>query len=142
VDVTERKQAEETRQELAHAARLAIVGELTASITHEINQPLGAILSNADAAEMLLETTPAPLDEVREILDDIPKDDLRASAVIRRLRALLRNREMEVQPVDLNETILEVLQLIRGESGRRGVAVEADLAADLPLVRAAGRGIA
>src|SRR5262249_28342949 len=132
---TQRREIEETRRELAHAARLAIVGELTASIAHEINQPLGAILSNADAAEMLLESSPAPLDEVRQILDDIRRDDLRASEVTRRLRALLRKREGEFQPVDLNETIREVLVLVRAESARRGVAVETSLAAGLPLVR-------
>jgi PAS domain S-box-containing protein len=133
-DITERKQAEETRRELAHAARLAMVGELTASIAHEINQPLNAIMNNADAAEILLESSPAPLDEVRQILVDIRRDDLRASDVIRRLRALLRKREMEVQPVDLNELIQEVLKLVRSEAERRGVAVEAVLAANLPLV--------
>jgi PAS domain S-box-containing protein len=134
-ETTERKQIEEARQELAHASRLTLLGEMTASIAHEINQPLGAILSNADAAEMLLESAPASLSEVRHILDDIRKDDLRASEVIRRLRALLRKREMEMQPVDLNEVISEILGLIRAESGRRGVAIETDLAADLPLIR-------
>jgi len=134
-DITERKEAEETRQELAHAARLATVGELTASIAHEINQPLGAILSNADAAEILLESLPESLDEVRHILDDIRKDDLRASEVIRRLRTLLRKREMEMQSVDLNEAISEVVGLIRAESGRRGLAIAASLTADLPIVR-------
>lgn len=128
------QEVEETRQELAHAARLAIVGELTASIAHEINQPLGAILSNADAAEMLLDSSPESLDEVRQILDDIRQDDLRAGDVIRRLRVLLRKRAMEMQPVDLIEVISEVLGLIRAEAGRRGVAIEAELAAELPLV--------
>src|SRR5262249_12427926 len=131
-ETTERKQIEQARQELAHASRLTLVGELTASIAHEINQPLGAILSNADAAEMLLESSPVPLGEVHNILDDIRKDALRASEVIRRLRALLRKREMEMQPVDLNEAVAEVLGLIRGESGRRSVALETELAADLP----------
>jgi PAS domain S-box-containing protein len=133
-EITDRKQADEARQELAHAARLTIVGELTASIAHEINQPLGAILSNADAAETLLESSPAPLDEVRQILHDIRKDDLRASEVIRRIRTLLRNRAIEIQPVDLNEVISEVLGLIQADSGRRGVVLEAVLAGDLPLV--------
>jgi PAS domain S-box-containing protein len=136
VDITERKRAEVAQQELAHASRLALVGELTASIAHEINQPLGAILSNADAAELLLEASPAALDEVRQILGDIRKDDLRASEVIRRLRGLLRKREMEVQPLQLNEVVAEVLGLVRAESRRRGVAVETELAADLPLVQA------
>jgi PAS domain S-box-containing protein len=134
-DITDRKQADEVRQELAHAARVAVVGELTASIAHEINQPLGAILSNADAAEMLLESSPAPLDEVRQILHDIRKDDLRASEVIRRIRTLLRNRAMEVQPVDLNEVISEALALIGADARRRRVALGTELARDLPIVR-------
>lgn len=134
-ETTERRQMEEAQRELAHASRLTLVGELTASIAHEINQPLGAILSNADAAEMLLEASPVCLDEVRKILDDIRKDDIRASEVIRRLRSLLRKRPMELQPVDLNDAVSEVCGLIRGEAGRRGVDVKSELAADLPLVR-------
>jgi PAS domain S-box-containing protein len=136
VDITERKQAEEARQELAHASRLALMGEFTASITHEINQPLGAILSNADAAELLLGSSPPALDQVRETLGDIGKDALRASAVIKRLRALLRKREIEIQPVDLNEVMADVVLLVRAESQRRGVAVDSEPAGDLPLVRA------
>ena len=134
-DISERKRAEEARRDLAHASRLAIVGELTASIAHEINQPLGAILSNADAAEMLLESTPAALDEVRQILHDIRKDDLRASEVILHLRALLRKRELEMQPLDLNVVTSEVLTLVHAESLRRGIVMETDLAVNLPAVR-------
>ena len=135
VDITARKQAEEARLELAHASRLSLVGELTASIAHEINQPLGAILSNADAAEMLLDSSPPDLGQVRDILGDIRKDDLRASEVIRSLRALLRKREMESLPVDLNEVSSDVLLLARAESRRRGVRLEFAPADDLPLVR-------
>ncbi len=81
------------RDELAHAARLAMVGELTASIAHEINQPLGAILNNADAAEMILESNPQRTDEVKRILADIRRDDLRASEVIRQhSRAVAQER--------------------------------------------------
>src|SRR5262249_49521655 len=109
VDVTARRQAEEARQELAHASRLALAGELTASIAHEINQPLGAILSYADAAELLLESSPPAVNQVQGILGNIRKDDLRASEVIRRLRALLRKRELEKQPVDLNEVALDAV---------------------------------
>ena len=135
VDITERKRAEDARRELAHVSRLAIVGELTASIAHEINQPLGAILSNADAAEMLLDSGSASLDEVRQILDDIRKDDLRASEVIRRLRSLLRKRELEMEPLDLNEVTWEVLAMVRADALRRGVLVQTDLAVNLPAVR-------
>ena len=119
----------------AHASRLAVAGELTASIAHEINQPLGAILSNVDAAEMLLSSSPASLDEVRQILDEIRRDDLRASEVIRRLRTLLCNREMEIQPVDLNLVVSEVVWLTRVESDHRGVELKTELAGDLPAVR-------
>jgi signal transduction histidine kinase len=88
--------------ELEHAVRLAAVGELSASIAHEINQPLGAILSNADAAELLLARPQVPLEDLRSILVDIRADDLRAHAVIRRLRALLERRETERRDVDVH----------------------------------------
>ncbi len=133
-DITDRKRAEEANQKLAHASRLAVLGELTASIAHEINQPLGAILSNADAAELLLEAGPGRLDEVRRILADIRKDDLRASEVIRRMRELLGKRPLERQPLDLNEVVAGVLQLLGGDAARRGVALEIDLAPGLPAV--------
>jgi PAS domain S-box-containing protein len=136
VDITERRQAEEARQELAHASRLALMGEFTASIAHEINQPLGAILSNADAAELLLGSSPPALDQVRETLGDIGKDALRASGVIKRLRALLRKREIEFQPVDLNEVTADVVLLVRTEAQRRGVVVDSEPLGGLPLVRA------
>ncbi len=82
------------RSDLAHASRLAVAGELTGAIAHEINQPLGAILSNADTAELLLESGTDRRDELRAILADIRRDDLRASEVIRRLRALLAKHEV------------------------------------------------
>ncbi|MCA9157876.1 MAG: GHKL domain-containing protein [Planctomycetales bacterium] len=126
--------ADETRRELTHAARLATVGELTASIAHEINQPLGAILSNADAAEMLINASPDSMDEVRQILDDIRQDDLRASEVISRLRALLSNHEMEMHSVDIHDVINDVLRLIHREADRREVAIDTELNAAHPLV--------
>ncbi len=124
----------ETQRGLEHVSRLAIVGELTASIAHEISQPLGAILSNTDAAEMLLDSAPDSLTEVRQILGDIRQDDLRANEIIRRLRGLLRKREIEMLPVQLGDITSEVLALIRADAKRRGVAVEVELAVDLPLV--------
>jgi PAS domain S-box-containing protein len=133
-DITDRKRAEEANQKLAHASRLAVMGELTASIAHEINQPLGAILSNADAAELLLEAGSGRLDEVRRILADIRKDDLRASQVIRRMRELLGKRPLERQPLDLNDVAAGVLQLLGADAARRGVALEIELAPGLPAV--------
>lgn len=134
-DITDRKQAEEARRSLAHAARLALVGELTASIAHEVNQPLGAILSNADAAEMLLDSSPVPLDEIRHILSDIRKDDIRASEVIRRIRTLVQKRVTESQPLNLNNEIAEVLGFVRAEASRRGIVIDTALAENLPEVR-------
>lgn len=133
-DITERKQVEESRQNLAHATRLALLGELTASIAHEINQPLGAILSNADAGEMLLSLAEPPLEELRAILGDIRKDDLRASEVIQRVRALLSKRPIETHPLDLNSILAEVLRLIALDAQRRGVKLVCELADPLPRI--------
>ena len=133
-DSTDRKRAEEANRNLAHAARLAVAGELTASIAHEINQPLGAILSNADAAEILLERPHPPLDEIRQILVDIRRDDLRASDVIQHLRSLLRKHELEFQPLDCNDLIIEVLRLAAADGQRRRVHFVREFAADLPRV--------
>ena len=120
--------------ELAHASRLATVGEITASIGHQVNQPLCAILNNTAAAEMLLEVRPLPLDELRQILADIRRDDERASEVIRSMRALLQRTESHMQPVDLNLVISQVLQFLDGEARRHRVVINADLAADMPRV--------
>jgi signal transduction histidine kinase len=126
-DITELKRAEEANRNFAHASRLAVVGELTASIAHEINQPLGAILSNADAAAMLLESDSPPLDELRNIVADIHSDDLRASQTIRHIRRLTRKHEMQVESLDLNEVVSEVLRLVSSEARRRNVALISDL---------------
>jgi signal transduction histidine kinase len=120
--------------ELAHASRLTTVGEITASIAHQVNQPLAAILSNAEAAELLLDASPLPLGELRQILADIRRDDERAGEVIHGMRALLQRREVEVRPVDLNEATSEILRLLNGESSRLGVTVEVDLLEGLPAV--------
>jgi signal transduction histidine kinase len=115
--------------ELARAMRFAAMGELTASIAHEINQPLGAILSNADAAEMMLRSGTATPDALREILADIRRDDVRASEVIRRLRALMEKHEVEHISMPLNAALREALALVEPEVRRRGVTLETALAA-------------
>jgi signal transduction histidine kinase len=119
--------AQRHRNEVAHASRLAIAGELTASIAHEINQPLGAILSNADAADLLVQSGENQGDVLRQILADIRRDDLRASEVIRRLRELLAKHEVEQKPFDLNATVTEVAALLRVEAERRRVMIEVRL---------------
>ncbi|MBB6095265.1 signal transduction histidine kinase [Povalibacter uvarum] len=129
-DDTKRQQSE-----VAHAARLVLVGEITASIAHEVNQPLSAILSNADAAEILLSATPPPLDEIRQILDDIRRDDLRAHEIVRNLRKLLTKREVQMESVDLNEIARTALLLIKADAARRGIAVTTKLDGDLPHVQ-------
>jgi signal transduction histidine kinase len=124
------------RAELAQASRLALAGELTASIAHEINQPLGAILANAGAAEALLRRDPAASEELRAILADIRRADLRASDIIRRVRALVTSRQAEREPVDVNTMVSEVLTFLQGEARRRGVEVDTALTSGLPALYA------
>ena len=137
-DVTERRQAQEelraARLDLAHASRLALVGELMASIAHEINQPLTAIVSNASAGLMLAVAT----DDVtlREILSDIRDQGRLAADVIERLRALAHKRPLELAPLDVNEVAHDIVRLIAGDAHRRGVIVSAELAPLLPAVDA------
>jgi signal transduction histidine kinase len=123
-----RRQAEadalQRRTELSRAMRFAAMGELTASIAHEINQPLGAILSNADAADLLLQRGNASTEELREILADIRRDDLRAHEVIRRLRALLEKQEVEHRVIQLHAALAEALALLEAEARRRGMVLE------------------
>jgi PAS domain S-box-containing protein len=109
-DITDRKHAEEADRNLTHVSRLAVVGELTAMVAHEINQPLGAILSNADAARNAARNPGSAARRIREILSDIRRSDLRASEAVLRIRALLNKHEIQLQPVDLNGTIEDVLR--------------------------------
>jgi PAS domain S-box-containing protein len=138
-DITERKQAElearEQRMQLAHLTRVATLGELSGALAHELNQPLTAILSNAQACRHLLAREPVDVAEVREILDDIVQDDKRAGEVIRRLRALLEKGEAQLQPLDLNEVVRDVLVLAHADLINRNIAVDLRLAADPPQIR-------
>jgi len=133
IDITSRKQAElEAKQrhdDLSHLSRVALMGEMSASIAHEINQPLGAILSNAEAAELLLESEKPPLDEIRKILADIRNDDLRASEIVRHLRLLARKRTMQIESLDVNDVVAEVVKLTEIEALRRNVLLRAEFAA-------------
>ena len=119
------EQAEQAhRASLAHASRLAVAGELTGAIAHEINQPLGAILSNADAGDLLLDSGVDRRNELRAILADIRRDDLRASEVIQRLRDLLGKQKFERKELDLNDVVNDLESILRAEARRRGVGLE------------------
>lgn len=131
-DITEQREVEAARQNLAHATRLAALGELTASIAHEVNQPLGAILSNAEAAEMLLDSPDPPLGEIRQILADIRRDDLLASEVIQQVRSLVGNHRTTLLPLDLHLLLADVLRLTGHEARSRGVTIARELSPGLP----------
>jgi signal transduction histidine kinase len=116
---------------LAHMDRRAAMGELATSLAHELNQPLNAILQNAGVVQMLLSThqLPPALGEIADIIDDIHKDDIRASAMIRRMRGLLQKHELQSHPVDLNEVALETIAIVRPDARAREVQLETDLGA-------------
>ena len=133
-DITDRKRAEESGRQLALATRFAAVGELTAMVAHEINQPLCAILSNAEAAEILLRSDQPPLDELRNILADIRRDDLRADSAIRGIRSLLQRREFAPQRVDLAEMVDHVFTLTAGDALYRRVPMHRAVPAGLPAI--------
>ena len=114
--------------ELAHMNRQATAGHLSASIAHELNQPLGAILNNAEAAALMIASPSPDLEEIKTILDDIKRDDQRASEVIKRLRRLLTRGGFEPQEVDVNDVVREVLQILSAQAAARDVRLESKLA--------------
>jgi two-component system sensor kinase FixL len=122
------------RSEDTHAGRLALVGEIAGSIAHEISQPLSAILINADAAESLLNQPQPPLEEIRRMLADIRRDDLRANDVVRHLHSLLKRRELHTTMIDLNEVTATALNLIQPVARKRLVTVHSTLDPSLPPV--------
>ena len=128
-------EAQRLRRDLAHVGRVSTMGALTASLAHELNQPLTAILSNAQAAQRILRGEPVKRDEILEILTEIVEDDKRAGEVIYRLRGLLKKGGLEFTLLDVNEMVGEVARLVSGDAVLRNVAVRLDLAPHLPLVR-------
>jgi PAS domain S-box-containing protein len=126
-DITERKHLEEAMQSLTHVGRLALVGELTGSIAHEISQPLTAILTDVAVADAELRSAAPRIDEVRGILAEIRANNRRASEVIRRVRSLLRKRELVMSPLRINEVVTEVILLASGDARRQSVALETEL---------------
>ena len=135
----QRRRAEEKiltqRTELAHLTRVSTVGQLTSALTHELNQPLGAILRNTDTAEILLQKATPDLHELRAILADIRKDDERAGRVIDRMRSLLKRRNLELRPLVLTDVLTETLALAAPDAQRRRVVLTLKTTDELPLVR-------
>ena len=119
---------------MSRATRTATVGEFAAAIAHEINQPLAAVVANGHACLRWLSTEPPGLDKAHEAAERIVRDGKEAGEVVRRIRALFKRVPLETIDLNLNEVIAEVLHLLSGETARRRVAVETDLADDLPTV--------
>ena len=154
VDITERKVAEHHRRAseerfrwaeaeavrhrdtLAHATRVASLGELAAALAHELNQPLAAILSNAQAARNYLRQDPPKVDEVRETLRDIIAGNRRAGELIRRVRSMMKKERTRREPVDVGRLVIEVVDLMRSALVIKNVAITLDMSSDIPLIHA------
>jgi len=101
------------RQEVANVGRVSMMGQLALALAHEINQPLGAILRNAEAAELFMQDKSPDLDEIRAIVTDIREDDQRAGAVIDRMRALLKRHDLDAKPLNVGELVGDAAALVR-----------------------------
>jgi PAS domain S-box-containing protein len=138
IDMTDQKQAEaavrRSLEEIAHLNRVAAMGELTASLAHELNQPLAAILTNAQAASRFLNSKPPDLAQARECLADIVADDKRAGEVIKSVRALLKKEESEATQVDLNQIVGDVIRLLQNDAMLRRTSVSFEPSLNLPFV--------
>jgi PAS domain S-box-containing protein len=146
LDLSERKRAEaqareaerryrDMQMELAHANRVATMGQLTASIAHEVKQPIAATVSNAQAALRWLERQPPDLEEVRQALAHIVQDGKRAGDVVGRIRDLIKKAPPREDRLDINEALREVIELTRGEAAKNGVRVRTELAGGLPRIQ-------
>jgi PAS domain S-box-containing protein len=129
-----RLEAERLRRDLTHVARVTTMGEMAAALAHELNQPLTAILSNAHAGERYMAQAAPPLDEIREILQDVVGDARRAGEVIQHLRGLLRKEEARFLPLDVNPVIREIAALVHTDTILRNVVIDLDLSPELPRV--------
>jgi signal transduction histidine kinase len=127
---------EQTRAELARFARVASLGELTATIAHEVNQPLAGVVSSGNACQHWLASDPPNLERAIQSLERIIRDANRASQVIERVRDLARNSPPKKVPLGINEAVLEIMILLRGESDKQGILLETQLSDDLPSVMA------
>jgi C4-dicarboxylate-specific signal transduction histidine kinase len=135
-----RKQTEEEiargQLKLAHMSRVSTMAELSTSLAHELNQPLSAILSNAQAGLRFMKGGEPDLNELAEILADIVADDKRAGGIIQKLRAFLRNTPPELEMLDANIVVRDVLNILNSEVLIHGITITTDLAAQIPCVRA------
>jgi PAS domain S-box-containing protein len=141
VDITDRKRAEEEikrirhlEQEMRQASRTEMMGGLTASLAHELNQPLAAVRSNAQAARRLLAAKRPELGEVKAAIDDVIQDNARAAETIRNVRALFQRGEVQMSPVDLNQILYDVERIVRADAALKNVTVWLDLPTTLPTV--------
>ena len=138
-DITRRKKAESEsqrhREQLTHVARVATLGELAASIAHEINQPLTAILTNAQVGLRFLNRDNPDLGQVREILEDIVSDDKRARDVIRRLHPLFRKEKMSGSKININSIVMEVIAIMEIEVAKRKITMEPQLDDSIPPIQ-------
>ncbi len=138
MDITEkhraRQETQQLRQEIAHVGRVSTMGQLASALAHELNQPLGAILRNAEAAELFMQNEPPDLDEIRAILADIRKDDQRAGTVIDRMRALLKRHNLDTRPLEVVTLVSEVAALVRADAAARHVKIEVNVWPGLPPV--------
>jgi len=145
VDLTERKRAEaaareserrfhEVQMELAHANRVATMGELTASIAHEVSQPIAAMLTSAEAAVRWLAGPPANLEKAGQAINRISNDGMRAAEIVGRIRNFAKKAPMRKEDLEINEAILEIIGLTRSEMSKNGILTEMQLAKGLPRI--------
>ena len=143
MDVTERKRAEEERErlrraqaELAHINRVSTMGELTASLAHEIKQPVGAAVTNAEACFRLLDRDHPDIPDAREAALEMVKDARRAADIIDRVRLLYQKASPHLDAIDINEVIEEMVTMLQNEANRHSIAISTDCAEGLPTVTA------
>ncbi|HUO94520.1 MAG TPA: MASE1 domain-containing protein [Rhizomicrobium sp.] len=136
IDITDRKRSEDMRRALAHTQRLAVMGELTAAIAHEVRQPMSAILLDSQTAEKLAQNDNLSAGMMREIASGIRLNATRVDTVMGRILGYLRKQDPQAKPLDINAVVQEVLHLVQGDAMRRSVQLKPELARNLPLVHA------
>ena len=138
IDITARKQAEldaqRDRAELSHLSRVALMGEMSASIAHELNQPLAGLLSNASAGQRFIDKGDVDLREIRELLGDIIADGRRASDVVRGIRGMIKKGQVAHRSMDLNEVVIDAVHMVSPDALLRSCQLETSLDSNLPVI--------